>query len=342
MNVSDCYSVKIINKKVIVLPDYHDKVGKTESKVRNMLNVRKMAWQGKMSNISKSKVERILDTWYKINETHNKTIQGKNSLFEKRFVMITLTLPSKQTISDKEIKSKYLAKFLQLLIQKEDVKNYIWRAESQVNGNIHFHIVIDKYVPYPILYSYWLSCLKNSQMLIEFYEKFPNVKPPFLNVKGQAQMQNPVSYITKYISKEENVRKIEGAVWRCSYSLSRLKPFEIIIDNNDLSELLIRLEKESKRCHIDTFFSVFIINHMLKVSDLFVCYRKYENLYYLTCYKYLQQEKDPSKIEMIPDIQTLYNQSENKKPSLPPAPQIPQLTFRELFPTNRDILSFRM
>lgn len=111
--------------------------------------------EGKVSKIAKRKILKALN--YMLLLTNNKTIHnqftGKNFKFKIAFV--TLTLPSRQIHSDNEIKAKCLNQFIIEIKRVYKVKRYIWRAEKQKNGNIHFHIIVDKFIPYLELRSRW-------------------------------------------------------------------------------------------------------------------------------------------------------------------------------------------
>ena len=75
--------------------------------------------------------------------------------FSFRVVFVTLTLPSTQIHSDNEIKRTILNSFLIELTRYHNVKNYLWRAEKQKNGNIHFHLIIDKFILFNELRKRW-------------------------------------------------------------------------------------------------------------------------------------------------------------------------------------------
>jgi hypothetical protein len=61
-------------------------------------------------------------------------------------VFITLTIPGKQRHTDNEIKSKALDRYLRALTWKQPDINYMWVAELQKRGAIHFHILTDRYI----------------------------------------------------------------------------------------------------------------------------------------------------------------------------------------------------
>ena len=120
----------------------------------HLLNSKRSA-QGNVSSIAKRKMTKAVN--YMLFVTNDKTVTnqytGKNFKFKIAFA--TLTLPAKQIHSDNEIKAKCLNQILIELKKYHHVKNYIWRAEKQKNGNIHFHILVDKFIPHQELRDRW-------------------------------------------------------------------------------------------------------------------------------------------------------------------------------------------
>ena len=74
---------------------------------------------------------------------------------------ITLTLPAKQVHPDKVIISEILQPFLNYLRKHYKVTNYIWRAEKQKNDNLHFHMLLDKFIDKSELRQLWNKYLQN-------------------------------------------------------------------------------------------------------------------------------------------------------------------------------------
>ncbi len=111
--------------------------------------------QGIISQKAKQNIETAVD-WLLYMADDKKTFcKIKGSLFKFKSTFITLTLSSAQIHSDNEIKSQLLNQFLIEAKKKWHISNYIWRAESQYNGNIHFHILCDKFVPWEELRHLW-------------------------------------------------------------------------------------------------------------------------------------------------------------------------------------------
>ena len=110
---------------------------------------------GRISAIAKRKVSKAVD--YMVYMAKPKLLPspfaGKHYKFKVSFV--TLTLSSDQVHSDQVIKSELLNQFLIEMVKRWGVKMYIWRAEKQVNGNIHFHIMTDAFIPWNELRNVW-------------------------------------------------------------------------------------------------------------------------------------------------------------------------------------------
>ncbi len=140
-----------------------------------------------ISEHSTRRLRKMLD--YMVYITKEKVINGKKIItkhqtetteYEKaekyqekvtyKLTFITLTLPSMQIHSDKEIKSKCLNHFLTVLRNKFKSELYIWKAEKQENGNIHFHILCDKYIHYTKLRECWNRII-NKLGYVDAYQK---------------------------------------------------------------------------------------------------------------------------------------------------------------------------
>lgn len=111
--------------------------------------------RGIFSTNARKKVTKAID--YLIYLAQDKTLpythHGKGLKFKLSFV--TLTLSSKQIHSDQEIAREIFQPFLNSCRQKWNVSNYVWRAEKQSNGNIHYHIVTDRFIPWNELRNVW-------------------------------------------------------------------------------------------------------------------------------------------------------------------------------------------
>ncbi|GAG59811.1 unnamed protein product, partial [marine sediment metagenome] len=110
---------------------------------------------GKISLIAKRKIKKGLD--YMLFLAKPKKLpnsrSGKKQTFKLNF--ITLDLSSDQVHTDQEIKRQILHPFLIEARKKWNINIYLWKAEKQKIGRIHFHIITDKFIPWWELRNVW-------------------------------------------------------------------------------------------------------------------------------------------------------------------------------------------
>ncbi len=106
-------------------------------------------------------------------------INGKG---KDNIAFVTLTLPSSQIKSysmhyikhyhsDKEIKSKCFNQFLTEIKENKGVKDFVWVAEKQINGNIHFHLLIDKNIDKNYIRTLWNRIINKLGYVDRYAEK---------------------------------------------------------------------------------------------------------------------------------------------------------------------------
>lgn len=120
----------------------------------HLLNSARSA-KGLVSNIAKRKMTKAVNYMLFVTNTKRVTNSYNGRNFQFKIAFVTLTLPSKQIHPDNEIKSQCLNQLLIELKKYYHVRNYIWRAEKQHNGNLHFHVLVDRFIPYQELRDRW-------------------------------------------------------------------------------------------------------------------------------------------------------------------------------------------
>jgi hypothetical protein len=190
---------------------------------KSVKNLSKRVSFKSLSPNSAKKVKSIISHWVIGIKLTQKQQYGTGKHFKNYLIMITLTLPCKQIESDKVVKSKYLNLFLQKLRNQIDDFNYLWVAEKQGNGNIHFHLIVDKYFKKEYIQKLWNETLANGEYINKFQHKFGHRMPPSTKITGQHGMKDASEYLTKYVTKSEKSDLIEGKAWDCSDNLLKIK-----------------------------------------------------------------------------------------------------------------------
>lgn len=150
--------------------------------------------------------------------------------FTKNLVFLTLTVP-RQTKSDKYIKKECLDRMLENLIKTYNCNLYLWKAEAQVRGAIHFHVVIDTFIFQKVARRLWFKILRKHDLLaphqllsdssnIVHLKEIKNIGSMRFELAGYfgAQRDEEGRIVYKH-DRTKRVREIDGRSWGCSDNL---------------------------------------------------------------------------------------------------------------------------
>lgn len=200
--------------------------GFTQSRkfIENKVNLSKRSHNGELSDKAVKRIKSAIE-WLLIRSKPQRVWnrqQQKVMFFRLNF--ITLTLPAKQSHSDKEIVSRCLNNFLNIIRNKHGVTDYLWKAEAQTNGNIHFHITTNKFIHYKDVDKAWYSSIELLNYVSEFQKKFRHRNPPCAQIEKVKHIRRLAAYLSKYMAKNKSfapigeLRRINGKVIQVLYS----------------------------------------------------------------------------------------------------------------------------
>lgn len=254
---------------------YYRRIDKNYSS-GNRCSLYRMPFSNQANGLISAKAERRIKkaiSWL-IEITPEKTYfsetHGKNFTFKLNF--ITLTLPAEQMHPDSVIKKNALNQFLTECRNQYKVKNYIWRAEAQKNGNIHFHLCFDQYIHHSTIRKIWCRIIGKlgyidayRQNMEEWHKDGFKVRrellknwskqrqysaylsgmssnwalPNCTDVHAIKKIRNLSSYLAKYCSKNSPERPIDGKLWGLSNGLSACTPLTIELVGKEAEEMKV-------------------------------------------------------------------------------------------------------
>jgi hypothetical protein len=110
---------------------------------------------GHLSSQAKKRLKLAIEYFLHLNKPTTGKSGNSGRHFNKMITFITLTLPSKQIHTDNEIKKECLNQLLIEMARYHKVTQYVWRAEYQKNGNIHFHILANSFIIWKEVRNRW-------------------------------------------------------------------------------------------------------------------------------------------------------------------------------------------
>jgi len=149
------------------------------------------------------------------------------SFFRWRLNFIHLTLPAQGNKTDQFIK-KLLNQFFLYAFRKTGMRSYVWKAEPQEQGEIHFHITSDCFIWKTTLQNIWNGILRKHNLL------GTHENPPSTRVHPTHNIRNMTAYLVKYMTKNDPHRRtIKGRLWGASRNLSSAKAIPLTLEENE-------------------------------------------------------------------------------------------------------------
>ena len=172
-------------------------------------------------------------------------LELKDKKYSRRPVFLTLTVPRQNGKSDLEIKKNCLESLLDNLKKNYNLKLYVWKAEPQKRGEIHFHTVVDTWLNHIKVRRAWFKLLKKNDCLapgqtldnssrIVWLNVITNISSLKMELGGYFAASKNEDGSTKYKhDHSQTVREIEGNSWGCSDYL-KYSPLSIFnLDSDD-------------------------------------------------------------------------------------------------------------
>jgi len=140
--------------------------------------------------------------------------------FPFRLGFATLTIPGE--IVDVRLAAKVFASFTAWL--RYTKTSYIWKAEFQQRGQIHYHLILNRYLPWKELQYAWNSRLKKERLLDSYAAKSGHFMPNSVDVRSvkMGQGKSLAKYLAKYLAKGVggNSPQVIRKWWGCSRNLN--------------------------------------------------------------------------------------------------------------------------
>lgn len=113
--------------------------------------------------------------------------------------LVTLTLPSSQIHTDREIHEQVFKMFIRAWKRKSPELLYIYKAEVQDNGNLHYHLTTNTYIHHRELRNMWnYYCEK-----LGYVSRSGLDSPNSTDVHSLKSVKKLAAYMVSYLSKKD-------------------------------------------------------------------------------------------------------------------------------------------
>lgn len=192
----------------------------------------KPTYTGKSTTGQTKRIRRAVDLLLQISKPITIMNQITHTPEKHTLSFITLTISGKERkLTSKEGNKLLLAPWLLQMRRKSGMTTYIWKAEFQKNGQLHYHITTPTWIHYQVIKDSWNNILSANGFLTQYHIEHPGKMPNSTDVHKVYKIKNLQAYLIKYLSKVDQDGKNEGKIWDCSINLKENKLFSTIETN---------------------------------------------------------------------------------------------------------------
>lgn len=201
--------------------------------------------QGKLSPNARRKLKNALRWLVACSDVKQCYEKKKKDMVDYRVNLATFTF--KKNMQDDNKARKLFSMWLEMARYRFALERYVWKAEPQERGAIHFHLVSGIYLPHKEVCYTWNRLLSKNGL------HQPNANST--DVHAVQGVYNLEAYLTEYMmneDKHEGRRPIKGKLWGCDHKLSQAGKKYLYVDDDDARALQESLDKFSLRHRLKT------------------------------------------------------------------------------------------
>ena len=216
------YRCMIFPDKIVTYKLQQPSTPDLETQEKQIKNLTRGIYNGYLSRSTATRIRKILHTWIGSIQHYRENNKKKFQRSKAYSTFATLTLPISQHHSDIEIKRHCLTPFIKMMKERHKINYYFWKAEAQLNGNIHFHLIFDRYVYWEDLRIAWNNALDHlgyTDLYCKMLDHHPSdhylstgsTQAPTTHIKRTPKNSSTIGYMLKYCAKSpRKIRSVMG------------------------------------------------------------------------------------------------------------------------------------
>lgn len=240
---------------------YAKYIGPLSFRRKNLIgiDIRHKTYTGQVTTGVRKNIGRAVDVLLQLSPERLLFNKINQSYYTYRIGFITLTVSDPVNRCNSEVIKKCLRPFLKWLNRK-GAKTYIWKAELQQRGQIHYHVTINEFIHWQDIRNKWNSLQRKAGYLDEYAKREGHFNANSTDVHSVRKIKDIKAYLTKYlqkeISKNQKAKMIKGRVWDCSMNL---KGGYYAAELNTREEIQVSVNKvKSKKVIKGDYFSYYM------------------------------------------------------------------------------------
>ncbi len=221
---------------LVSLPEYSGGFGGRSAKqVDAEKNLKDKSHKGNLSHKSSRKLLNAVN-WLVVSAKKKYLWSEKyKKAFQFKINFITLTIPYDNThaVSERQLK-RCLHSWLSYSRKYFYLRNYVWKFEKTVAGQLHIHLTTDTFISWRRVRKAWNSILEREGLLENHFKRFGDRNPNSTDIHAVHKVKDIGAYIAKYMSKSsETMGEFKGRIWSCNREISEVNSCSVFISRHD-------------------------------------------------------------------------------------------------------------
>ena len=159
--------------------------------------------QKQLSRKSQTRVRNSVNLLLECSTRKKVYAQKEKRTFSYKIGFMTLTLPEDFKMSDHDIHYKLFRPFIRRLQEQHKLAEYLWKAETQDNNQLHYHLTINVFIHWKKINHEW-----NQQIIKSGYQfKSANHERATTQIKSTKDVRNLGAYLCGYVAKKDIYKK---------------------------------------------------------------------------------------------------------------------------------------
>lgn len=231
---------------------------------KQLQDARSLKYSGQLKNGTKKRLAKAIDLLVQSAKLQTFYHPILDKMINHRLSFITLTVANSTNITARDAYNELLTHFLQWFRRTMKVTTYVWKAEVQERGQIHYHITTPSYIEWQKIKDKWNTLQQSAGLLTNYYNEHHHYSPNSTDIHEVKHIKNLAGYLIKEFCKslqnpyehmmkqpdaalkdkgitEDEHRLIKacieeklkeyGKLWDCSLNLKKFKRFTVSESN---------------------------------------------------------------------------------------------------------------
>ena len=172
-----------------------------------------------LSKKSRTRIKNAVNLLLECSDEKELVDLEKKTSFKYKVGFMTLTIPEDCKLTDEAIHYKVFKPFIRRLKVKFDLAEYLWKAETQDNGQLHYHLTINVFIHWFFINREWNNQLKKNGYTF----KTTDHERASTEIHSTKNVRDMAAYLCSYVAKKDEWKKKTPKNIIKKYELLKLK-----------------------------------------------------------------------------------------------------------------------